>query len=301
MRALRSASCSRPPGSGSPWSSSARPPRCPSSAPSRSSAQCAECHAGVYGEWQASWHAQAWTDPEVRQLSNDFANTDCIDCHAPRPVFETGLGEPRPAAQHAPRRGRRLHRLPPLARRAHRGHGRRAQEPLPGRGAARAPGARVLRRLPRPARHRAAMAGDPLRRARAGLPELRRLPHALPRRRLRRGPRPHHARRPRPRARAERGRAARSRRGRSLPGRGRERRAPATTTPPTSAPRLGRLLAAVDHGEHRGRRHARGVAPAAPLPQPLPPRGGPGEHRAARAARRSACGSTTRPPRPAWR
>jgi nitrate/TMAO reductase-like tetraheme cytochrome c subunit len=59
--------------------------------PFTSSAQCAECHAGVYREWQASWHAQAWTDPEVRKLSNDFANADCIDCHAPRPIFETGL------------------------------------------------------------------------------------------------------------------------------------------------------------------------------------------------------------------
>jgi hypothetical protein len=29
----------------------------------------------------------------VRALSNDFANADCIDCHAPRPVFETGIGK----------------------------------------------------------------------------------------------------------------------------------------------------------------------------------------------------------------
>ncbi len=57
-----------------------------------SSRQCQECHAGVFAEWQGSWHAQAWTDPEVRKLSDDFANADCIDCHAPRPVFETGIG-----------------------------------------------------------------------------------------------------------------------------------------------------------------------------------------------------------------
>lgn len=57
------------------------------------SAECKDCHATVYGEWEESWHASAWTDPDVRALSNEFANTDCIDCHAPRPVFETGVGQ----------------------------------------------------------------------------------------------------------------------------------------------------------------------------------------------------------------
>lgn len=57
-----------------------------------SSEQCKACHADVFAEWADSWHAQAWNDPEVRALSNDFANSDCIDCHAPKPVFETGVG-----------------------------------------------------------------------------------------------------------------------------------------------------------------------------------------------------------------
>jgi len=57
-----------------------------------SSEQCRECHADAWEEWSRSWHALAWTDPDVRALSNDFQNTDCIDCHAPRPVFETGVG-----------------------------------------------------------------------------------------------------------------------------------------------------------------------------------------------------------------
>ena len=57
-----------------------------------SSRQCAECHAEVFAEWEASAHANAWANEDVRALSNDFANTDCIDCHAPRPVFETGIG-----------------------------------------------------------------------------------------------------------------------------------------------------------------------------------------------------------------
>jgi len=58
-----------------------------------SSNQCKSCHGEVFAEWEASWHSKAWVDPDVRTLSNDFANTDCIDCHAPRPVFETGVGQ----------------------------------------------------------------------------------------------------------------------------------------------------------------------------------------------------------------
>jgi hypothetical protein len=54
---------------------------------------CGDCHAEVYREWEASWHARSWTEPEVRRLSNDFANVECLACHAPRPVFETGLAE----------------------------------------------------------------------------------------------------------------------------------------------------------------------------------------------------------------
>jgi len=68
----------------------------PSAAEARaftSSRQCEECHAQVYEEWASSEHSTSWTGEDVRALSNDFANKDCIDCHAPRPVFETGIGE----------------------------------------------------------------------------------------------------------------------------------------------------------------------------------------------------------------
>ncbi len=58
-----------------------------------SSAQCKFCHPEVYREWEQSWHAKAWTDPEVRKLSNDFRNQACLSCHVPRPVLETGLGQ----------------------------------------------------------------------------------------------------------------------------------------------------------------------------------------------------------------
>lgn len=68
-----------------------------------SSEQCRECHADAYAEWADSWHSRAWSDPEVRALSNDFANADCIDCHASQPVFETGVG--RRVLPRASRRG----------------------------------------------------------------------------------------------------------------------------------------------------------------------------------------------------
>ncbi|TAJ05053.1 MAG: hypothetical protein EPO68_16720 [Planctomycetota bacterium] len=64
-----------------------------SAANAHGSRACAACHADVQAEWAGSPHALAFTDPEVRRLSNDFANQDCLDCHAPLPVFETGIGQ----------------------------------------------------------------------------------------------------------------------------------------------------------------------------------------------------------------
>ena len=54
---------------------------------------CRDCHSEVFAEWEGSQHSIAWTNPAVRLLSNDFANQDCIDCHAPRPIFVSGIGE----------------------------------------------------------------------------------------------------------------------------------------------------------------------------------------------------------------
>jgi hypothetical protein len=56
------------------------------------SADCRECHADLYAEWKDSHHAFAYLNPEVRKLSLDFRNEECLACHAPRPVlgFEPG-------------------------------------------------------------------------------------------------------------------------------------------------------------------------------------------------------------------
>jgi Cytochrome c554 and c-prime len=58
----------------------------------RSSAECRKCHEEVFAEWAASHHALAYVNPEVQKLSKNFRDRDCLPCHVPRPVFETGLG-----------------------------------------------------------------------------------------------------------------------------------------------------------------------------------------------------------------
>ena len=56
------------------------------------SADCKQCHADLYAEWEDSHHEFAFNNPEVRKLSQDFRNEECLACHAPRPVlgFEPG-------------------------------------------------------------------------------------------------------------------------------------------------------------------------------------------------------------------
>jgi len=61
-------------------------------APLTRSTQCASCHPAVYAEWLGSHHEIAWKNPLVAQISDQFQNKICLDCHAPRPVLESGLG-----------------------------------------------------------------------------------------------------------------------------------------------------------------------------------------------------------------
>ncbi|MCP3920182.1 MAG: hypothetical protein GY711_32045 [bacterium] len=56
-----------------------------------SSQECRSCHPDVFDEWQGSHHQIAYSNPEVRRLSDDFRNKECQACHLPRPVSETGL------------------------------------------------------------------------------------------------------------------------------------------------------------------------------------------------------------------
>src|SRR5260221_7572369 len=56
------------------------------------SAFCAKCHPSQYAEHEQSTHGRAFTDEEVRLATARFSHQDCIICHTPRPIFETGVG-----------------------------------------------------------------------------------------------------------------------------------------------------------------------------------------------------------------
>jgi len=57
-----------------------------------SSKFCADCHPAIYDEHQQNTHGLAFRDEEVRMATRGFRREDCIRCHTPRPVFETGIG-----------------------------------------------------------------------------------------------------------------------------------------------------------------------------------------------------------------
>lgn len=57
------------------------------------SSYCADCHPAIYAEHEANTHGRAFTDEEVRLATGRFSQGDCINCHTPRPIFETGIGQ----------------------------------------------------------------------------------------------------------------------------------------------------------------------------------------------------------------
>lgn len=58
-------------------------------------ADCERCHQAVWDEWQASMHRVAWTSPSVQAAFQHFGHDrKCESCHAPSPVFVTGLANP---------------------------------------------------------------------------------------------------------------------------------------------------------------------------------------------------------------
>lgn len=60
---------------------------------------CAGCHPAIYAEHEQSTHGRAFTDAEVRLATGRFTVGDCIVCHTPRPIFETGIGQ-NPTRRH---------------------------------------------------------------------------------------------------------------------------------------------------------------------------------------------------------
>ncbi len=56
------------------------------------SAYCGQCHPAIYAEHNQNTHGRAFTDTEPRIATGRFSHGDCIRCHTPRPIFETGIG-----------------------------------------------------------------------------------------------------------------------------------------------------------------------------------------------------------------
>lgn len=54
---------------------------------------CAKCHPAIAAEHAQSTHGRAFTDEEARLATSRFDIDGCIDCHTPRPIFETGVGQ----------------------------------------------------------------------------------------------------------------------------------------------------------------------------------------------------------------
>lgn len=57
-----------------------------------SSRFCKDCHPAIYAEHRQNTHGRAFFDEEARLATRGFRRDDCIRCHTPRPVFETGIG-----------------------------------------------------------------------------------------------------------------------------------------------------------------------------------------------------------------
>ncbi len=53
---------------------------------------CASCHPAIYAEHVQNTHGRAFFDGEARLATRGFRREDCIRCHTPRPVAETGIG-----------------------------------------------------------------------------------------------------------------------------------------------------------------------------------------------------------------
>ncbi len=58
-----------------------------------SSKFCGTCHPAIYAEHAENTHGRAFTDEEARLATGHFDQEDCIRCHTPRPIFETGIGQ----------------------------------------------------------------------------------------------------------------------------------------------------------------------------------------------------------------
>jgi hypothetical protein len=56
---------------------------------------CRRCHEAVWREWEASYHALAFSHPDVQAAFQHFGNDrKCQSCHAPQPILAAGVEAP---------------------------------------------------------------------------------------------------------------------------------------------------------------------------------------------------------------
>ena len=60
------------------------------------SGQCKECHSQIYAEWQSDQHATAWSGDDFKTFTVNYTRDECLACHAPRPMLESGLTSNEP-------------------------------------------------------------------------------------------------------------------------------------------------------------------------------------------------------------
>jgi len=60
----------------------------------RTAAECGTCHVEIYKEWKVSYHGRAMTDPLFRELSAEVNKEECIRCHAPVNLRDSGFETP---------------------------------------------------------------------------------------------------------------------------------------------------------------------------------------------------------------
>lgn len=57
---------------------------------------CQTCHKVHADEWLKSAHARAWISELFKEMSNEYEDEDCLHCHAPERLLDTGYGnEPK--------------------------------------------------------------------------------------------------------------------------------------------------------------------------------------------------------------
>lgn len=54
---------------------------------------CKPCHSDIYSEWETTRHNLSWTSEDFKRQCKDYTKQECLNCHAPQPLLETGMNK----------------------------------------------------------------------------------------------------------------------------------------------------------------------------------------------------------------